>query len=195
LVPALPHLTSCTPTICNLCLDSSSKTVIREPALCRFLMFQVPYLISKFCSLCCLPKESVQVLGSLGSFGTVTFFCSKGLLALPWATKLEAHPLSAICSCLFSVFAAILHTWRPSPQLASWGCTMMWWQGSTWYGFHKSFIIACWFSANPVLSTILHFYKIIARTLLFLLQLLTVYQTYRDSVLSIRQASWPLSFA
>jgi hypothetical protein len=29
--------------------------------------------------------------------------------------KLEGHPLSAVCDCLFKIFAATLRIWRPSP--------------------------------------------------------------------------------
>jgi hypothetical protein len=47
--------------------------------------------------------------------------------------KLEDHPLSAVRDCLFSIFAATLHIWRPSPP-ATWGRPIPWWQGThlTW---------------------------------------------------------------
>jgi hypothetical protein len=59
------HLTSCTPTKCNLYLDSSLKTVTREPALSKLLRFHVPNLMLIFCCLGRLSKESVQVRGPL----------------------------------------------------------------------------------------------------------------------------------
>jgi hypothetical protein len=31
--------------------------------------------------------------------------------------KLEDHPLSAVCDCLFNIFAATFHVWRPFLQL------------------------------------------------------------------------------
>jgi hypothetical protein len=55
------HLTSCTPTKCNLYFYSSLETVIREPALCKLLTFHNPNLIPIFRNLGRLSKESVQV--------------------------------------------------------------------------------------------------------------------------------------
>jgi hypothetical protein len=48
--------------------------------------------------------------------------------------KLEDHPLSAVRDCLFNIFAATLHIWRPSPPSTTWGRAMPWWQGThlTW---------------------------------------------------------------
>jgi len=34
---------------------------------------------------------------------------------------LEDHPLLAVPGCLFSIFAAVLHIWRPSPPSATGG--------------------------------------------------------------------------
>jgi hypothetical protein len=47
---------------------------------------------------------------------------------------MEGHPLSAVHSCLFSVFTATLHSWRPFPPSAIQGRTMLRWQGTrlTW---------------------------------------------------------------
>jgi hypothetical protein len=33
--------------------------------------------------------------------------------------KLEDHPLSAVCNCLFSIFEATLHIWKPFPLSAN----------------------------------------------------------------------------
>jgi hypothetical protein len=49
------------------------------------------------------------------------------LLAPRPTPKLEDHPLSAVRDCLFSIFAATLHIWRPSPPSATWGRAMPWW--------------------------------------------------------------------
>jgi hypothetical protein len=48
--------------------------------------------------------------------------------------KLEGHPLSAVRDCVFNIFAATLHIWRPSPLSATWGRAMPWWQWThlTW---------------------------------------------------------------
>jgi hypothetical protein len=61
-----------------------------------------------------LPKESVQVRGSLMTFVTNLFFYGERLLAPRPTPKLEDHPLSSQRGCLFNVFAANLHSWRPS---------------------------------------------------------------------------------
>jgi hypothetical protein len=50
---------------------------------------------------------------------------------------------SAVRDCLFNIFAATIHTWRPSPPSATWGRAMPWWQGTrlTWaQTFHVHFI-------------------------------------------------------
>jgi hypothetical protein len=50
-------------------------------------------------------------------------------LLVPRSTpKLEEHPLSAVRDCLFNIFAATLHIWRPSPPSATWGRAVPWWQ-------------------------------------------------------------------
>jgi hypothetical protein len=35
------------------------------------------------------------------------------LLAPRPTPKLEVHPLLSVCGCLFNIFAATLHRWRP----------------------------------------------------------------------------------
>jgi hypothetical protein len=37
---------------------------------------------------------------------------------------LQKHPLSAVRDCLFNIFPATLHIWRPSPPSATWGGAM-----------------------------------------------------------------------
>jgi hypothetical protein len=48
------------------------------------------------------------------------FFYGEELLAPCPTRKLENHPLSAVRDCLFNVFTATLHIWRPSPPSATW---------------------------------------------------------------------------
>jgi hypothetical protein len=67
-----------------------------------------PNLMSIVSRLGRLSKESVQVRGSFENF------YGEGLLAPRPTPKLEDHPLSAVRGCLFNVFAADLHSWRPS---------------------------------------------------------------------------------
>jgi hypothetical protein len=61
-------------------------------------------------------------------------FYDEELLARRPTPKLEDHPLSALRDCIFTIFAATLHIWRPSPPSATWGHAMPWWQGThlTW---------------------------------------------------------------
>jgi hypothetical protein len=55
---------------------------------------------------------------STGEESSVTF-CNKlffyELLAPHPTPKLEDHPLLAVHDCLFNIFTAALHIWRPSP--------------------------------------------------------------------------------
>jgi len=46
-------------------------------------------------------------------------FYSDGLFVTCPTTKLEDHPLLAVCKCLFNIFMAIPHIWRPSPPSAT----------------------------------------------------------------------------
>jgi hypothetical protein len=49
----------------------------------------------------------------LKQFAT-NYFYVEGLLAPRPTLKLQDHHLSAVCDCLFSIFAATLRIWRPS---------------------------------------------------------------------------------
>jgi hypothetical protein len=79
-VPPPSHLTSCASTKCNLYLYSSHETVMREPALCKFLTFHISNLVSIFRCLGRLSKKSVQVQGSCVFFITRLFVYGKVLL-------------------------------------------------------------------------------------------------------------------
>jgi len=57
-------------------------------------------------------------------------FYGEELLALRPTPRQEEHPMSAVRDCLFSIFAATFHIWRPSPPSATWGRAMSWWQGT-----------------------------------------------------------------
>jgi hypothetical protein len=68
--------------------------------------------MSVFHSLGRLSKESVQVRGPLEVF--VTSFLYGEVLLTPRPTpKLEDHTLLSVHDCLFNIFAANLHNWRP----------------------------------------------------------------------------------
>jgi hypothetical protein len=94
-VPPPSHLTSCTPSKCNLYFDSSFDTVTSEHAY-KFLTFQVPNLVSIFRHLGRLSKEfiEVQVYGKLSV--TCLFFYGKGLLA-PRPTPQAGGPPLVVC--------------------------------------------------------------------------------------------------
>lgn len=42
-------------------------------------------------------------------------------------TKVEDHPFSLICKCLFSIFSVTRHIWRP-PPIKTCGLGPLWWQ-------------------------------------------------------------------
>jgi hypothetical protein len=46
-------------------------------------------------------------------FRNIILFYGEELLAPRQTPKLEDHPLSAVRDCLFNVFTATLHNWRP----------------------------------------------------------------------------------
>jgi hypothetical protein len=87
-----------------------------------------------FHSLGRLFKESVRVRGPSCHFVTNLLFYGEELLAPRPTPKLEDHPLPAVRDCLFSIFAALLRIWRPSPSSATWGRAAPCWQGThlTW---------------------------------------------------------------
>jgi hypothetical protein len=49
------------------------------------------------------------------NFRNKLIFYGEELLAPRPTPKLEDYPLSAVRDCLFNIFPATLHTWRPSP--------------------------------------------------------------------------------
>ena len=74
---------------------------VREPDLYRLLKYQVPNLTSLFQ---CLGPTSVSQ-GPRLSLWKIRNICFYGeeLLAPRLTTKLEYHPLSAVCECLFNM--------------------------------------------------------------------------------------------
>jgi hypothetical protein len=122
-VSPVSHLI-CTPTEPNLYIDIYFATVTSESALYRLRTLHVPDLISIFLSLGRLFKYSVQVWDPLWHFILSLYFYGEELVAVGPIPKLEGHPFSAVRDCLFNMFAATLHIWRPSPLSANWGRTM-----------------------------------------------------------------------
>jgi hypothetical protein len=67
---------------------------------------------------CPYPELKLYQRNSLGPrlcivFRNMVIFYGEELLALRPTPKLEGHPLSAVRDCLFNVFAATFHIWRP----------------------------------------------------------------------------------
>jgi hypothetical protein len=62
------------------------------------------------------------------TFRNLLLFYGEVLLAPRPKPKLEDQPLSAVCDCLFNVFAPTL--WRPSPPSTTWGRAKPWWHGT-----------------------------------------------------------------
>jgi len=58
-------------------------------------------------------------------------FYGKDMLTLRSTPSLVDHPLSAALDCLFNIFSAILHIWRPCPPFDTRRHAMLWRQGST----------------------------------------------------------------
>jgi hypothetical protein len=67
-------LTSCTPTKCNLYVDSTFDTVTSQRVLYKLLIFCVPNLVSIFHHLSNLSKESIKVWSSSKLFIRCLFF-------------------------------------------------------------------------------------------------------------------------
>jgi hypothetical protein len=76
------------------------------------------------------PPFMLLALRLLVNFRNKIIFYGEELLAPRPTPKLEDHPLLAVRDCLFNIFAATLHIWRPFPPFATWGRAMPWWQGT-----------------------------------------------------------------
>jgi hypothetical protein len=83
-------------------------------------------------------SETVRFRGIVWSFVTWLVFYGEELLAPRPTPNLEDHPLSAVSDCLFDIFAATLHIWRPflQPQPEDAGGELLWIRWWT-FGFHK----------------------------------------------------------
>jgi hypothetical protein len=66
----------------------------------------------------------------LENFRNKLIFYGEELLTPRATPTQEDHPLSGVRDCLFGIFAATLHIWRPFPRTATWGRAMPWWQGT-----------------------------------------------------------------
>jgi hypothetical protein len=61
------------------------------------------------------------------TFLNVIDFYGEMLLHPRSTLKFENHRFSGVHDCLFNIFVAALHIWRPSPPSATWRRAMPWW--------------------------------------------------------------------
>jgi hypothetical protein len=80
-------------------------------------------LIFAVCYLEIRPNSRLTV-----NFCNKLIFFGERLLDPHPTSKLEAHSLSTVCGCLFSVLAATLHSWRHTPCQLSVAAYSMYWQ-------------------------------------------------------------------
>ena len=62
------------------------------------------------------------------------FFLRWGVVSPSSKLQPGRPPLSAVCDCLFNIFAATVRIRRLSPPCASWGSAMPCWQGPNYHG-------------------------------------------------------------
>jgi hypothetical protein len=77
--------------------------------------------------LLCFPKIHSNLRLHVKFYNKAVFY-SEELLAPCPTSKLEDFLLSAVCSCLFNIFAATLHILRLSPLSTTQGHAMLGWQ-------------------------------------------------------------------
>jgi hypothetical protein len=120
-------LTSCPRTKSNLYLDSCFETVIREPALLH--TFQFPKLISIFCHLDHLSKESIQVHSSVNCSVTSFFFMVKSCLPHAQPPQTGGPPTAVSLRLLIHYICSYPPLLEAIPPSATQGHAMLWWRG------------------------------------------------------------------
>jgi hypothetical protein len=98
-------------------------SVWRGVQVMKLLVMQFPPILIQRISPC--PRLLVNFRNKL-------IFYVEELLAQPPSCR--TTPCRPVRDCLFNIFAATLHIWRPSPPSTTWGRAMPWWQGThlTW---------------------------------------------------------------
>jgi hypothetical protein len=82
-------------------------------------MFQISYIFSVAYVITKNPSKSEAFCNILKQAASY----SEEFLAPCPTPKLEDHTLLVAHNCLFNIFTASLHIWRPSPPSATTGCT------------------------------------------------------------------------
>jgi hypothetical protein len=108
-------------------LDITFATVGSDPALYRLFTSHVPNLISIFFSLRRSSKKPSKSEDLCDVSLQVYFYGNELITPSPTPQPVDC-PLPAVRDCLFNIFAAALHIWRPSPPSATWGRPMPWWE-------------------------------------------------------------------
>jgi hypothetical protein len=118
-VPPPSPLISCTPTKSNLYLEF----LLRLPRANLPYSYTSDIPRNKFHIHFLLLVSFIQGIppgpSLLENFRDKLIFHGEELLAPCPTPKLEDHPLSAVCDCLFNIFAATLHNRRASPPSAT----------------------------------------------------------------------------
>jgi hypothetical protein len=107
------------------CLSSYLLTYLRSSDLFEKLPIVQP-LKNYFLSLMSFIQGICPGPKLLINFRNKLIFYGKEILAPRPTPKLEDHPLSTVSDCLFNIFAATLHIWRPSPPSTTLGRAMPW---------------------------------------------------------------------
>jgi hypothetical protein len=123
-------------------------------------------------------KESVLVRRPLRHFVAALFNCEKLLASRP-ALKLEDQFLSAVRVYVFNIFAATLHSWRPSPPSATRGRTVQRWQGTHLTRFPCLRLIKLLFLPNSIFVFPCFFWCSLAFACNMLMLLKSILQMYR----------------
>jgi hypothetical protein len=69
------------------------------------------------------------------------FFYSREFLVSQLIPKLENHPLLGVGYCLFDIFAAIMHIWRPLPPFTNRKHAMLWNVENCMYRVKEKFVL------------------------------------------------------
>jgi hypothetical protein len=99
----------------------------------RVLTCHVPNLMSIFFTIGLLPQNLARSVAHY-DLSLTSLFLRRRLVG-PTPNPQPGGPPLVVCPrLLFNIFAATLHIWWPSPPSATWGSTMLWWQGTqlTW---------------------------------------------------------------
>jgi hypothetical protein len=105
-VPPLSHVTSCTSTKSNLYLANSLATFVRDPDLHRLTTLTQPNV---YFLLLRSYKRISPGRRHMYPFRNKVSFYGEELSAPPPNPKMEDHLLSAVCDCLFNIFASTLY--------------------------------------------------------------------------------------